>query len=93
MPILTFTTSICKGRYETEYDVEVSYSVERNGPVEIVDWTCAADLNDADLDWLTDIAADRANDDYADWLADYGDYLHEQARDRAAESYVPAGAL
>ena len=34
-----------------------------------------------------------SDDDDAEWLADYGDYLHEQRRDRAAMSYVQAGAL
>ncbi len=93
MPTFTFTTSITKGRNDTEYDVEVTYSAERKGPVEIIDAKCPVHLTDEDFDHLTDIAADRANDDYAEWLADYGDYLHEQRRDRAAMSYVPAGAL
>ena len=84
MPTFTFTTSITKGRRETEHDVEVTYSADRKGQVEIIDAKCPVHLTDEDFDHLTDIAADRANDDYAEWLADYGEYLHEQVRDRRA---------
>ena len=50
MPIFTFTTSITKGRYDTEYDVEVTYSAERKGPVEIIDAKCPVHLTDEDFD-------------------------------------------
>ena len=77
MPTFTFTTSITKGRYDTEYDVEVTYSADRKGQVEIIDAKCPVHLTDEDFDHLTDIAAAR----------------EELRRDRAAMSYVPAGAL
>ena len=46
MPTFTFTTSITKGRHDTEYDVEVTYSADRKGQVEIIDAKCPVHLTD-----------------------------------------------
>lgn len=40
---------------------------------------------DADEDEAYEATADKAGDVYADKLADYGDYLHDVARDRRME--------
>lgn len=84
MPTFTFTTSITKGRNDTEYDVEVTYSAERKGPVEIIDAKCPVHLTDEDFDHLTDIAADRANDDYAEYQAERAEYFAELRAEREA---------
>lgn len=93
MPTFTFTTEVYKGRYETPYEVEATYQVNSDGEVEVTDAKCAVYLTDEDFDHLHDIACDSADADMADWAADYGDWLYEQRRDRAAESYIPGGAL
>ena len=84
MPTFTFTTSITKGRRETEHDVEVTYSADRNGQVEIIDAKCPVHLTDEDFDHLTDIAADRANDDCAEYQAERAEYFAELRAEREA---------
>ena len=49
-------------------------------------------LTEDEWDRIQEDCENRAGDDLADAEADRGDYLFEQARDRAAESHVPAGA-
>lgn len=88
MQTFMFQTSIFRGKTEREYDVEVTYEADRHG-CRVIDAKCDVDLTDDDFDGFEDQAVARADDDYAEWLADYGDYLHEQARDRAAMSYIP----
>lgn len=82
---------------ERDCDVEVEYTFDGKDDLRIISARPLWDVNgigDRDFDELVDAAVfDLAHDAYGEWEADYGDYLYEQRRDRAAESYIPAGEL
>lgn len=79
-PTFYFTTYLTRGRYEREIEVEAEYTIEYH-EVTLLE---ARDLTDgghieSDYEWdsVYCAACDRAEEDYAEWLADYGEYLND----------------
>ena len=81
----SFTTCTYRGRNEREFDWEVEYTFDGD-EVRVTSAKCAKATNPTDEEWnrFDDEAANRADQDYADWLADYGEYLRDQQLDREA---------
>ena len=76
-------------------DVEVDYTFDgedlriiKTKFIGSVDTGYDGDMLD-ELVW--EAVNDEADESYGEWLADLGDWQYEQARDRAAESYLPNG--
>lgn len=79
---------------ECQHDAEVTYTYDGD-ELRIIKAEC-----DAFNGWDDDIAdeliweaiAELADEAYAEWLDDRGEYLNDCRADRVAESYIPAGA-
>lgn len=81
MPHFTFETELTKGRYERVYPVDVTYEVRADGTVDVTDWRCEIALGNGDVDTLADIAAERAEQDVAEYEADKAEHYAELRRD------------
>lgn len=79
-PTFYFTTYLTRGRYEREIEVDAEYTFE-DGEVVLLDAIDRTDGgridNDAEWDAIYDAACDRSQEDYAEWLAGYGEYLRD----------------
>lgn len=79
--IFKFTTYLYRGRMEREHEVEVTYSVNAAGDVEI---THVAGVEDTTLEeeWgLHDQACDRADADLEEWHQEQEEYRAEAIRE------------
>ncbi|CAB5162623.1 hypothetical protein UFOVP152_40 [uncultured Caudovirales phage] len=85
-PTFFFTTFITRGAAEREIEVEAEYTIA-DGEVELtkaVDLTEGLDLTDWEYESLYDAACEDSIDAYAEWQAEYGEYLRDQQIDRRA---------
>lgn len=86
LPTFTTTTFLTRGSMEREIEVEIDYTFDGEN-LEVTD---ARDLTEGreltDWEWASceDDAATVCEQAFAEWQADYGDYLHEARLDREA---------
>lgn len=84
-----FSFSTTYFRDGNEYDIEGNYTVivgDEHNSVCLAGYECPHDLTvDEECEIEDEIAERFLADDLADYQADYGDYLHEQERDRRME--------
>jgi len=73
--------------HERECEVEVDYTYDGE-TLKIIKSQALGNTDSCDDDWydeqLWEGVSEVCDEAYADWCADYGDYLYEQARDRRA---------
>lgn len=98
-PTLSVTVYLDYERGNRDYEASVEVDFTTDGEeIRITKWkTWDANATHVDTAWFDELVYEAtcnvADDVYAEWLADYGDHLHEMARDRAAESFIPARGL
>lgn len=85
-PTFTFTTYITRGHMEREIEVEATYTFDGEEVVltDATDKTEGRELTDWEWESVSDRACECADEDYAEWLAEYGEYLRDQSDDRKA---------
>jgi len=98
-PSFTFETSITRGRYEREYDLEVTYTVTpfigathvqpaEGGEVEVLTVTslgASIDLTADEDETIYQACCDRAEADLAEWYAEQDDDRADYGRDDSDE--------
>lgn len=91
--MLTFTFDADLTRGNREIEVQATYEINRtDGSVRVID-VDRDDITEAEFERLDDIAADRADEDYAEWLADYGEYLRDSREDRLHATECRSGRV
>lgn len=76
----TFSFTHCVDRGGWEFEVEVEYSFDGD-TAELVGVT-GPYLTGCEMDHLIDHMNERAREDYAEWAAEYGEYLRDARIDR-----------
>lgn len=95
---LSTTVNVCwetPRHAERDCDVEVDYTFDGDDlRITGTRFIGSVDgIGEYELDELVwEAVNEQADEAYSEWLSDRGDFLFEQARDRVAESYIPAGA-
>lgn len=79
--IFTFDTYLYRGKHETEVDVEVTYSVNAAGDIELIRVTGVEDTTRDEDDILYDLACDRADADLEEWHQEQAEYRAEAIRE------------
>lgn len=83
-PTFTTTTFLTRGHMEREIEVEIEYTFdgEHLEVVDARDLTEGRELTDWEWESCEDAAGEVCEKAYAEWLADYGEYLRDAADDR-----------
>jgi hypothetical protein len=86
-PTITQTVYITRGRNEREIEVEARFTFDADGFVELVeaiDRSEGRELTGEEWNCAYDRVASGAGETYAEWMAEYGEYLRDCQLDREA---------
>ena len=86
-PEFTFTTYLTRGQSEREIEVEATYSFDGDEVrlLTAYDRTCGGELHNLyEIDSVYDAACERAGSDYAEWQADYEQFIADVRAERLA---------
>lgn len=83
-PSFTTTLNLTRGRMERDIEVEVDYTFdgETLEVTEARDLTEGRGLSSSEWDYAEEAAAADCDAAFAEWQADRGEYLRDQAEDR-----------
>lgn len=86
VPNFYLTTYLSRGRMEREITVEVEYTFDgvNLDIVSAFDRTEGRELSDYEWSSVEDAVQCNCERAYTEWMADYGEYLRDQAEDRRA---------
>lgn len=86
-PTFTTTVYLYRGPAEREIEIEATYTFGADGFVQLVeaiDRTEGRNLTREEWDCAYDRVAAGAGETYAEWMAEYGEYLRDGQLDREA---------